>query len=140
MIGKVGDGNRVTIPAEIRHNLNISIGDNLNISVDGNKIILEKEENDSESGLNNIENENKSSLQKTLEESQNDETYWDRGVLKHKVILETNKEPKCSCGNDLGDSKFLINGELVCRNCRDALRDHLIMEINYRKRLEQAQD
>ena len=133
MKGKVGDGYRVTIPAEIRHNLNISMGELLNISVDGNKIILEKEEDDSEDGLSD---QNKSKLQKVLEESEKDKPIWDRDKKKR----ETEGPKKCSCGNDLEDSKFIINGEYVCKACREDLKDHLLVNLRYQKRLRQIRE
>ncbi len=161
---KFGDGNRIVIPAQIREELNLVKGEFLEMTLDGNKIILQREKNDSESDQDNEEveephveevykppkedNQSKSKLQEALESVQK-ETYWDNGILKHKIKEEPKEEkvevPKedaisnltCDCGNLIGTSRFIINDKVVCRECRDALRDKLILDIKYKKRLKE---
>ena len=163
---KFGDGNRIVIPAQIREEFKLVKGEFLEASIEGNKIILQREKDDSESDQIDETAEEphsreiykppkedtqpKSKLQETLETVQNEkETYWENGILKHKVKEElknkVKEEPKkdsisdlkCSCGNLIGTSKFIINDKVVCRECRNALRDQLILDIKYHKRLEE---
>lgn len=42
MVRRIDDLGRIVIPKELRRTLNIADGDAMDISVDGNKIILEK--------------------------------------------------------------------------------------------------
>lgn len=161
---KYGHKYNVIIPAEIRNKLGLIQGEYFDIYIEDNKIILERLKSDSDDDLVNEEdektmnsvlelsvkektmetNEEKSDLQKMLEDTKSqNETYWDRGVLKHKVKEDTDEEddeddePKCECGNYIGSSRFIINGKTVCRGCRNALKEQMIMDINYHKRLKE---
>lgn len=162
MIIKVGDGYRVTIPKEIRDKLQLNKGDDIDINLSGNEIILTVNKNVSSDDLvihellktlENIPEEKpiKSELQTIIDSVPYGNKYWDRGILKTKTKEpeevkpqeETTEEQddiiKCGICNGIVEDeiKIMLNGSRLCKKCSALLKDELKRDIRYKKRVDE---
>lgn len=126
---KVDANYRVSIPKEFTDKLNWSIGDEIKVFVEDNKIILARKENALE--VNLVPQEKKPRLNNILS------VVKDKiPALEESTPIKINKNPvedRChQCLGKLNGSKFLLNGRYICRKCRNTLRDELVFEITHR--------
>lgn len=126
---KVDVNYRVSIPKEFADKLNWSIGDEIKVFVEDNKIILARKENALE--VNLVPQEKEPRLNNILS------VVKDKiPALEESTPIKINKNPvedRCHrCLSKLNGSKFLLNGRYICRKCRNTLRDELIFEITHR--------
>lgn len=127
---KFDNSYRIILPAEMLAKLELKTGDEVELKLQDNKIIIANPENVSEvkseppvveSRLDNIISliSKEDTKVPAVEEGEPIR-------LNRKYRLET----RChQCLSDLGESKFKLNGGFICRSCRDALRDQLIFDI-----------
>lgn len=122
---KIDSNYRVRIPKELLDKLNIN--EYLEAFISNKEIILKKSEKDSEVNLINsrkaIKKEKKIKLNKINSKF---------SAIEDSEEVKLNVEPivnRCSkCVRQLKGSKFKLNGKLICRDCRNELRDQLIKE------------
>lgn len=70
MIGKLDNKGRIQIPKEFRQHLKLEDGDSFNISIQDNKIVIEKETEEDWEEDNLTKEEYKGVVQKTMEDVQ----------------------------------------------------------------------
>lgn len=146
MIKKVDNNYRVLIPIELREKVGISKGQYLNLNlVDGNIVISKLNKNqkiesntskNKKSTIKNLKKKISKPVKKTVSRL-SDITLLDMDLPKVKQLLKTPEGLCFKCRRQLNSSKFKINGNYVCKTCRDKLRDSIIKEMAYEKRRQE---
>ena len=141
-IKKIDPYKRIRIPADMQNKLGWKIDDQILVETSGDKIILTKVENESETILDD-QDDTKDDTSVTLQSKPKDRV---QDILQYykvptKIDLlddrdELNDKLCPKCRKPIEYSRFKFNGNYLCKDCRDKIRDTLYLDIS--KRLEEV--
>jgi len=145
MIKRIDDSYRILIPQEIRQQLKINKNDSFDISIEDNKIILVKQENDLD--LNLRHKKVKSTLQQEIDSVPYNNNYWKEEEITDNTDNTDGDElsdVKCAyCDNMVEVSrldKIKVNGNPLCKKCCVEFKKKFTRDILYLIRLKRLND
>lgn len=144
MIKKIDDSYRILIPQEIRQQLGINKNDSFDISIEDNKIILIKQENDPD--LNLRHKKVKSTLQQEIDNVPYNNNYWKEEDVDNTDNVDEDElsDVKCAYCDNMVEvyrlDKIKVNGSPLCKKCCVEFKKKFTRDMLYLARLKRLKD